>query len=467
MEDPAYRHGSSRLGIRAWPLLTAAIGKAVEALRHDARQTLGWIPVVLMAAIVGGTNPEIVSSVSSHKARGQWIGTWATAAQPSLPGKNIQVFRNQSVRLVVHTSVGGKRVRIKISNTYGEQPLQIGVAHIARRTTGAEIDPASDRSLTFGGRPSISIPARSLVVSDPIDLEVPALSDLAISFFFPENTAATTSHTLAQQTNYLSPEGEFVGSVKFPVSKSIHSWPFLTAVDVEAAAHGATIVALGSSLTDGDGSTSDANHRWPDTLAERLQKAGGSKSQLGVLNLGIIGNRLLHDSPQTPDSPFGAALGESGLARYERDVVEQPGVKYVFVALGINDIAFPAFPFTPPAEKVSARDIIAGYQKLIARAHQKGIRIIGTTITPFENSFFRRPHVEFYTLEREAVRQEVNAWILHSREFDGVVDFDAVLRDPTRPTQLRPDFDSGDHLHPNDAGYIAQAMAIPLSLFDR
>ena len=448
------------------PLLTAAIGKAVTALRRDARQTLGWISVILMAAVVGGTNPEIVSSVSSHKARGQWIGTWATAAQPSLPGKNIQAFRNQSVRLVVHTSVGGKRVRIKISNTYGEQPLQIGVAHIARRTTGAEIDPASDRSLTFGGRPSISIPARSLVVSDPIDLEVPALSDLAISFFFLENTAATTSHTLAQQTNYLSSEGEFVGSVKFPVSKLIHSWPFLTGVDVEAASHGATIVAFGSSLTDGDGSTSDANHRWPDALAERLQKAGGSKSQLGVLNLGIIGNRLLHDSPQTPDSPFGAALGESGLARYERDIVEQPGVKYVFVALGINDIAFPAFPFTPPGEKVSARDLISGYRKLIARAHRKGIRIIGTTITPFENSFFRRPHVEFYTPEREAVRQEVNAWILHSREFDGVVDFDAVLRDPTRPTQLRPEFDSGDHLHVNDAGYIAQAMAIPLSLFD-
>jgi lysophospholipase L1-like esterase len=296
---------------------------------------------------------------------------------------------------------------------------------------------------------------------------VPALSDLAISLFFPENTAATTSHLLAQQTNYVSPEGEFAASVKFPVGKTIHSWPFLTGVDVEAASHGATIVAFGSSLTDGDGSTSDANHRWPDALAERLQKAGGSKSQLGVLNLGIIGNRLLHDSPQTPDSPFGAALGESGLARYERDVLEQAGVRYVFVALGINDIAFPAFPFTPPAEKVSARDIISGYHKLIARAHQKGIRIIGTTIPPFENSFFRRPHVEFYTPEREVVRQEVNAWILHSREFDGVVDFDAVLRDPAHPTQLRPDFDSGDHLHVNDAGYTAKAMAIPLSLFDR
>ena len=224
-------------------------------------------------------------------------------------------------------------------------------------------------------------------------------------------------------------------------------------------------MALGSSLTDGDGSTLDANHRWPDVLAERLQKVGSSKSELGVLNLGIIGNRLLRDSPKNPDNPFGAALGESGLARFERDVLTQPGVKYVFIGLGINDILFPAFPFVSSNEKVKAQDIISGYRQLIARAHKKGIRVIGTTMPPFENSFFAKPHVEFYTPEREAVRQEVNTWILQSGAFDAVVDFDSAVRDPNRPTQIRPDFDADDHLHVNDAGYMAQANAIPLSLF--
>jgi lysophospholipase L1-like esterase len=190
------------------------------------------------------------------------------------------------------------------------------------------------------------------VVSDPVDLEVPALSDLAISLFFPETAKATTMHALAQQTNYVSPEGvDFTANLKFPVGKTIRSWPFLTGVEVGASSHGATIVALGSSLTDGDGSNLDANHRWPDVLAERLQEVGGSKSQLGVLNLGIIGNRLLRDSPKNPDNPFGAALGESGLARFERDVLTQPGVKYVFIGLGINDILFPAFPFVSPTKR--------------------------------------------------------------------------------------------------------------------
>jgi len=468
--ESASRHSSTAglLGIARWPSLPGVTWKELKRLLkapRGTRRNCAWMLLVFAAALAGATNPETASGGNDHQAGGHWIGTWATAAQPSLPGK-VESFRNQSIRLIVHTSAGGKRVRIKISNTYGNQPLQIGSTHVARRTTAADIDAISDRTLLFHGQPSVSVPARSLVVSDPVDLEVPALNDLAITLFFPDTTTATTSHVLAQQTNYVSPEGDFSASAKFPVSKTILSWPFLTGVDVEASSHGATIVALGSSLTDGDGSILDANHRWPDALAERLQKAGGSKWQLGVLNLGIIGNRLLHDSPQTADNPFGAALGESGLARFERDVLAQAGVKYVFVGLGINDIAFPAFPFTPSNEKVSAAEIISGYRQLIARAHKNGIRVIGTTIPPFENSFFTKPAVTFYTPEREAVRQEVNNWILRSGAFDAVVDFDSPVRDPNRPTQLRTDYDSGDHLHVNDAGYIATANAIPLSLFD-
>lgn len=325
-----------------------------------------------------------------------WIGTWAAAPQPA-SGRNPQTFQNQSLRLIVHTSVGGSKVRVKISNTYGGEPLAIGGAHIARRAVGAEIDPASDKRLTFGGQKSTRVAPRSMVVSDAVELEVPALSDLAISVFFPEATAVTTAHILALQTSYVSTEtGDSTGEVKSPVAKTIASWPFLTGVDVAASVRGASIVALGSSLTDGDGSTKDANRRWPDVLAERLLKDGSAKSELGVLNEGVIGNRLLSDS-QSPRqagglSPLGEvfaqlgpALGPAGVARFKRDVLAQSGVKYVILALGVNDILFPG-SFIPATESVTAQDVIAGNRKLIARAHKKGIRAIGTTIPPFENA---------------------------------------------------------------------------------
>jgi len=202
-------------------------------------------------------------------------------------------------------------------------------------------------------------------------------------------------------------------------------------------------------------------------LAEHLQKGTDRKVEIGVLNEGIIGNRLLHDSPKGADNPFGAGLGQAGLARFERDVLAQAGVKYVIVGLGINDILFPAFPFTPPTEKVTADDIISGYRQLITRGHRKSIRVIGTTIPPFENSAFEGLVTAFYTRERETVRQKLNDWIRSSGEFDGVVDLDAVLRDPSHPTQLLPAYDSGDHLHPNNAGCSAEGNAFPLALFAR
>jgi lysophospholipase L1-like esterase len=246
------------------------------------------------------------------------------------------------------------------------------------------------------------------------------------------------------------------------VAKTIDTWPFLTGVDVAVAATGAAIVAFGSSTTDGDGSRLDANRRWPDVLAERLQKDGGRKTELSVLNQGIIGNRLLTDSPT--GSQFGAALGQAGLARFDHDVLDQAGVKYLIVCLGINDIVFPGL-YTPITEMVSTQSIIAGYRQLIARARHQGIRAIGTTIPPFENAAFGKSSISFYTPEKEIVRQEVNNWIRNSAEFDGVVDFDVVLRDPGRQTRLLPAYDSGDHLHSNDAGYAASANAFPPALF--
>jgi len=403
----------------------------------------------------------------------QWIGTWATAPQAAVSAGSAQVFNNQTLRLIVHTSVGGTKARIKISNTFGDGPLLIGSAHIAHRASAADIDPVSDRVLSFRGQSSITVPARSAVISDPVDLEVPALSDLAISLFFPETAVATTSHSLAKQTNYVSAEtGDVAAQAKFPVSKTITTWPFLTGVDVAASSRGASIVAFGSSTTDGDGSTRDANRRWPDVLAERLQKSSGGRTDLGmlgVLNEGIIGNRLLFDSPQQADSPFGALLGQAGLARFERDVLEQSGVKYVLICLGVNDILFPAYPFTPASEVVTPENIFDGYRQLIAHAHKKGIRVIGTTIPPFEGATFVGSglNLALYTPEREKVRATVNEWIRHSGRFDAVVDFDEVTRDPARPTQLLPAYAAEDHLHVKDAGNVAQGNAIPLALFQR
>jgi lysophospholipase L1-like esterase len=426
------------------------------------------IPAALATPpILGSTFSEMPSGSHLDRKTEQWIGTWAASAQPFIPAA-LQSYRNQTLRLIVHTSAGGTSVRIEISNTYGDTPLVIGGAHIARRTVGAEIDPRSDRTLKFQGKSSTTVPAGSMVVSDPVEMDVPALSDLAVSLFLPQRTEAKTSHAMAKQTSYVSPEtGDSTAAAKFPVATAIQSWPFLTGVDVETSPGSAAIVAFGSSLTDGDGTTADANARWTDVLAKRLQKDSERKVEMSVLNEGIIGNRLLHDSPKSADNPLGAALGQSGLARFERDVLAQAGVRYVIVGLGINDILFPAFPFTPPSEKVSAEDLISGYRQLIVRGHQKRVRVIGTTNPPFENSAFEGFVTAFYTPERESERQKVNDWIRGSGEFDGVVDLDALLRDPSHPTQLLPAYDSGDHLHPNDAGCIVEGNAFPLALFAR
>jgi len=408
-------------------------------------------------------SPASRTSAEKRSSAPNWIGTWATAAQPSLPTP--QTYSNQTLRLIVHTSIGGPKLRIKISNAYGDKALVIGTAHIARRATAADIEAESDRALMFSGHTSTTIAPGSMVTSDPVDLEVAPLADLAVSIFLPDTTLATTVHNLAKQTNYISAAGDHTGDVKFPVAKTTRSWPFLTGVEV-AAPRAEAIVAFGASLTDGDGTTADTNRRWPDVLAERLQKDGGIEA--GVLNAGIIGNRLLHDSPMyAVEGRFGRVLGESGLKRFERDVLDQPGVKYVVLGLGINDIAFPG-SLTPATDGITA-EMIDGYRQLIARAHRKRVKIIGTTNPPMENSFLALPPpakpITFYTPEKEGVRQKVNQWILRSGEFDAVVDLDRVLRDPDHPTQINPAYDSGDHLHPNNAGTTAEGNAFPLTLF--
>ncbi|MBV9339979.1 MAG: SGNH/GDSL hydrolase family protein [Acidobacteria bacterium] len=435
---------------------------------------LKFVSVAVIAAL-GGT---LIASLTISEAQGDyrhWIGTWAAAPQRPIKG-SARTFHNQSLRLIVHSSAGGKTLRVRISNIFGDQPLVIGSAHIARRTAGASIDAASDRILTFDKKRAITIPAGSLAVSDPVDLDFPALSDLAISFFLPDSTPVTTVHILAQQTNYISAQtGDSTGAADFPATETMDFWPFLTGVDVMVRGReGATIIAFGSSLTDGDGSTEDANRRWPDVLAERLQKSG--YADLGILNEGIIGNRLLNDAADPGQSggprplgplfdELGTALGDAGVKRFDRDVLAQAGVKYVILALGVNDILFPG-SWIPSRERVNAESLIRGNRQLILRAHRHGIRAIGATIPPFEHALWQRPFFDhFYTPENERIRQQVNAWIRSSGEFDGLIDFDEAVRDPKRPAQIRPEYDSGDHLHPNDSGNTAQGAIIALSLF--
>jgi len=409
----------------------------------------------------------------------QWVGTWGTApAGPPLPAAT-QTFTDQTLRLIVHTSIGGKQVRIRVSNELGSTPLRIGAAHIALRQAGADIVAGSDRALTFSGATSITVPAGAPVLSDPVDLGVPALGDLAVSLYLPGEVQATTIHGSAFQTNYVSLPGNFTASATLPTQRTITSWPFLTEVDVSAPGAGA-IVTLGDSITDGAVTTVDANRRWPDLLALRLQttrdsasggagraaaaQAGPSaaapalralNSRLGVVNRGIGGDRLLRDPGEQP------LFGRAALVRFDRDVLATSGLRHLIVLIGINDIGHPGTGTIPATDTVTAQDLIAGYRQLIARAHAKGIPVYGATLTPFEGTVFPG----YYTPEKEAVRQAVNNWIRGSDEFDAVIDFDRAVRDPANPTRMLPTYDSGDHLHPNDLGMQAMANAIPLELF--
>lgn len=386
----------------------------------------------------------------------RWVGTWAAApATPFPPSEEFQTkeitLNNQTVRQIVHTSIGGDQVRVRLTNLFGEQPLQIGAAHIALRDADDAIVPDSDRVLTFSGLPSIAIPAGALVLSDPVSLDVPAQGDLAISLYFPDALTASTAHAFSSQTNYISQGGNASAATVFPTAEEMQSWIYLAGVDVQAAEPTTAIVTLGDSITDGFGSTPDTNQRWPDQLANRLV-ADASLPPMGVLNMGIGGNRLLHNS----GGVFAGGFGESALTRLDRDVLAQPNVSHLIVFEGINDIGLPNFG--SPDEGVSAQEMIGALRQIVERVHERGILVYGATLTPFEGAVY-------FTPEGEAMRQEVNAWIRDSGAFDAVLDFDAVVQDPAQPSKLLAAYDSGDALHINDAGYAAMAESIDLALF--
>ncbi|HWT24687.1 MAG TPA: SGNH/GDSL hydrolase family protein [Solirubrobacteraceae bacterium] len=418
----------------------------------------------LIAQPAGAAGRESANSGDTGRA---WVGTWATAptGPPSGPWSDIaQQFENETLRQIVHTSRGGGQVRIRLSNEFGDAPLVIGDAHVARAAgDAATILPESDRRLTFSGRPTITIPPGAPALSDPVALDVPAGSDLAVSVFLPQRTPATTLHAAAFQRNYLVP-GNATGETSLQNPTVLNQWYFLTGVSVQVARPGHAVVALGDSITDGANTTPGANHRYPDFLAARLSR-DPDLEHLGVLNEGIGGNRLLHAGntlPETPIAPIGPLFGESALTRFDRDVLAQPGARYMIVLLGINDIGHPASRTAPASEAVTAQDIIGAHRQLVARAHERGLTAIGATITPFEGDT-----LNFFTEEGEATRQAVNRWIRTSGEYDAVADFDRAVRDPDHPLRLLPAYDSGDHLHPNDAGMAAMADAVPLNVFRR
>lgn len=379
----------------------------------------------------------------------------AVAPHQELPvgGQSPLHFSNQTLRQIAHITLGGSRLRVVLSNTFGVVPLTIGAAQVALRDKDAAIVPQSSRVLTFGGMARTAVPAGAILVSDPVDLVAPDFADLAIDLYLPDDTAATkspiTTHPASWQTNYVSPPGNHAGAVTMPVQTTTAyrrgdglptaTWFFLARIEVMAPQQAGAIITIGDSITDGTASTIDTNNRWPDHFHRRLANAG---LRMAVLNAGIGGNRVLNDG-----------VGPSALARFDRDVIAQTGVTHVIVLEGINDIGQARQNASP-----SAADLIGAHRQMIERAHSRGIKIYGATLTPFEGA-------NYWTPEGEAKRQALNEWIRTSKAYDAVFDFDAAVRDPNHPTKTLAQYDPGDHLHLNAAGYKAVADTIDLTLF--
>ncbi|GGZ41582.1 SGNH/GDSL hydrolase family protein [Asticcacaulis endophyticus] len=382
----------------------------------------------------------------------KWVGTWGSS-QYLAEGDNALPADAQDITLrqIVRVSRGGERFKVRISNAFGTEALTIGAAHIATGTPGsARIDAASGTALTFSGRASVTIPAGATYESDPVDMVLKPLSDLAISLYIPKVPTRQTGHPGSRTTSYRV-SGNQVAATDFTNPTQVDRWYHIAAIEVEAK-KGAAIVAIGDSITDGRGSTTNGNDRWPDFLAKRLQ-ADRKLKDLGVLNMGIGGNRILNDGS-----------GPNAMARFERDVLSQAGVRYLIVLEGVNDLGTLTreAPVSDAAHKTHVADLITAYQQMISRARSHGLKVYGATVMAYMGFDYYRP-----TALNEADRQALNAWIRTPGNFDGVIDFDAATRDPADPPRLKPEYDMGDHIHPSPAGFKAMADAIDLSLFKK
>lgn len=389
-----------------------------------------------------------------------WITTWTTSPEPADPDPKQPILnlQDQTVRERVRISVGGSQIRIRLSNEYGSSPLLVDGVTVADPKDPASIEPGSIQAVTFAGKNSITIPAGAPAMSDPVAFSAAYGAEISISLYFPKRVTTPTWHALALKRAVLSRPGDHIRDEKIQAGTEASSSILVTAVLVPAQPSKHVIVAFGDSIVDGDGSTAEADRNWPSDLIRRLGKTPDG-SKLAVVNEGIAGNRLLGNGPI-------ASFGVSALARFERDALSTTGVTHIVLLEGINDIGFPGaklgeLSLADPADVRKAEDLIGAYQQLIARAHTHGIKLIGSTMTPCEGVDIPG----YYSDMKEATRQAVNNWIRNSRAFDGLIDFDSVLRDPDHPSRLLPRLASEDHLHPNDAGYQAMADAIDLALF--
>lgn len=439
-------------------------------MRHSTSAARGgahfWIALLAFAFVATGVNTAgaqgaIAQADTSYSGSNRWVATWGGAPIP--PGETTtidalfsnnhsQSFDNQTVRNIAHVSVGGRRVRVRLSNAFGMLPLRVGSAHVALSRGGATINTATGRRLTFGGQVSVLIPAGGVVLSDAVDLTVPSASDLAVSVYLPGQTEPATFNETKMQTSYVAAagSGNLVNAADLPSASPTRSTFYVTAIEVLPAESVGALVAFGDSVTLGAGSTPELNRSWPDQLSVRLN---GWRPRLSVVNQGIGCNRLLYDM-----------CGQSGAARFDRDVLGVTGVSHVIVAFGINDLMIPSIlpNFGYPefaSETASAAEIIFGLQQIAQRAKAAGLKVYGATITPNGSS----PAPGAHTPETEAKRTAVNRWIRASGAFDGVVDFDAAVRDPANPTRLLPAYDA-DGVHLTDAGYGAMANAVNLSM---
>jgi lysophospholipase L1-like esterase len=394
-----------------------------------------------------------VSREMCSQAPKQWVGTWASSQQIPEPQNVLPSadMADVTLRETVHASCGGSVIRVHISNAFGTRALHLTSAHVARpvATGSSEIDPASDRAVLFGGRPDVVIPPAAEYISDPIAYPLAALSDLTVSMHLEAEPGQQTGHPGSRQTTFYV-HGDLTAAAAMPSAKKVDHWYMLSGVDVQTDSAPKAIVTLGDSITDGHGSTVNGNDRWPDVLAQRLQATSKMRAT-GVLNQGIGGNHLLTDG-----------LGPNVLARFDRDVLAQPGVRYVILLEGINDLGGLQINGVVPqaAHDELLHRLTGAYEQIVARAHAQGIRVYGATVTPYVGSGYYHPDAA-----SDADRQHLNAWIRASGHFDAVIDFDKVTADPANPQQLRPEYDSGDHLHPGPAGYRAMGQAIDLTLF--
>jgi lysophospholipase L1-like esterase len=407
-------------------------------------------PLSAAFAVAFALASTVVGPSAAHADEQGWVGSWMASPQQvwepdfALPTKIPATLEHQTVRQFVRLSIGGSRLRLVFSNAYGDRPLRIGGASVGLVLENGATTASGIRRISFGGKDEIVVPPGAPAVSDPLEMKVEAGARLAVSMYLPDETPLTTFHWDGRQTAWFG-DGNLTSVKVLTGTATTDARIFLSGVLVDARNDGA-IVVVGDSITDGNGATVDADARWPDFLARRLAPRG-----IAVLNGGISGGRLLEDK-----------MGVNVAARLKRDVLSQPGLEAIILLIGINDISWPGTAFAPDHQPPTIEEMIAGYQQVIALARTNNVRIVGATLPPFKGALSGTPLDNYYHPDKDRLRQEINRWIRESGAFDAVVDLDAVLRDPQDPARLLPAFDSGDHLHPGDAGNRAMAEAIDL-----